>query len=356
MPEQRTIHSTCTPRRPIAAMACLLSLCGALLVLFPGCSRSNLQPDPDDPFATLAPAPNTQARPLVNDSPPQPAAIIETIPITRAELFDRLAEQAGSTALTELALETQLSVELAERNLSVTQRDIEHERELLARSLSHQTHLTDTQIEQILAKLRRQRGLGPQRFASLLRRNAMLRKLVGRDSHIDESDIELAYTIAHGPRVQIRLIVVADQATAASIRRTIANSPPAVRELVFINQAIAHSTDPSAKAGGLVEPFSPADPTYDAAIRKVIEHAPAGSLSPVVGLETGFAICYIRDRLPPDGVPLDAVHDQLTNALILGAQQRQMDQLAHQLLERAHVKPIDPSLRWSWRTHLADGP
>lgn len=337
-------------------MGCQLGLCGALLALLCSCSASNPQPDPDDPFATLAPAPNTTMHPAASSRPTQPAAIIETRPITQAALFDRLAESAGSTVLTELALDAQLTRAMSERKLVVTQRDIEDERQLLAQSLSKQTHLAGAQIEQVLATLRRQRGLGPQRFASLLKRHAMLRKLVGEDIHIDESAIQLAYTIAHGPRVQIRLIVAADQATAASIRQTIANSPPAVRELVFIDQAIAHSTDPSSRAGGLVEPFSPVDPTYDAAIRQVIENAPVGSLSPVVGLETGFAICYIRRRLPPESVSLDTIHDQLAQTLFLDAQQRQMDQLARQFLEQAHVNPIDPSLRWSWRTHLADQP
>ena len=309
-----------------------------------------------DAFAGLAKA-QPEARPgrHIAAAPGQddasgPPAIVNNEPIGYDELFAQLAEVSGKQILAEIVLDRQLQREFARRNLQLEKDAIEHEKQLLALSLTTRMGLDDRAIGQLLTRLRADRGLGPIRYAALLRRNAMLRALAGPRVQVTPAQVELAWRIRHGQRVRIRIIVTHDAQDAASIRSEIHNGPESQIEARFIQQAIAHSTDASASRGGLIEPLSPADPAYEDAIREAIKNLAQGQLSPVIAIRTGYAICYMQARIAPDGVELADIRDSLAHDLRIRSERLMMDELATQLLNEATLSVHDPSLRWSWQS------
>ena len=312
-----------------------------------------------DAFAGLAkaqpeagPGRHIVAAPGQDDAsaPPAPPAIVNNDPIGYDELFAQLAEASGKQILAEIVLDKQLQREFARRNLQLEKDAIEHEKQLLALSLTTRMGLDDRAIGQLLTRLRADRGLGPIRYAALLRRNAMLRALAGPRVQVTPAQVELAWRIRHGQRVRIRIIVTHDAQDAASIRSEIHNGPESQIEARFIQQAIAHSTDASASRGGLIEPLSPADPAYEDAIREAVKNLTQGQLSPVIAIRTGYAVCYMQERIAPDGVALADIRDSLAHDLRIRSERLMMDELATQLLNEATVSVHDPSLRWSWQS------
>ena len=134
------------------------------------------------------------------------------------EIQPLLAEAAGGEVVQEVALDYLLESELARRRLSVSERDIAAERELLAQAVVREAQASTADAERLLESVRRSRGLGELRFAALLRRNAGMRKIVAPDVGVSEEELRQAYEIRHGERFRVRVILVSSQSEAARLR------------------------------------------------------------------------------------------------------------------------------------------
>lgn len=266
------------------------------------------------------------------------------------EITPRLGEAAGGLVVEEMALERLLAREVARRGLSASENDLASERAWLLATVAGGRQLAEDEANLLISEVRRRRGLGPVRFASLLRRNAMLRALVRDRVEVWPDQVELAWRVRHGERVRVRLIVARSEREAQRMREEAIEGPASEVELRFANLAEAHSTDPSATRGGLVEPFSTEDPAYEQAIRQAVVQLEPGQVSPIVAIAGGFAVVYLDERLPPDGATLEDTRGRLTEQLRRQQERLLMDELATQLLAEARVNVIDESLSWSVRT------
>ncbi|HZW11363.1 MAG TPA: peptidylprolyl isomerase [Phycisphaerales bacterium] len=276
------------------------------------------------------------------DSPP---ATIDGEPVEWEELRAPLSETAGAAVLEEIALGRLLDAEMTRRGLTVGQAELGQERRLLTEMLAVEgdTHAT----EQLLTRVRERRGLGPARFAELLRRNAMLRALVRDRVDVRTDQVELAWRVQHGERVRTRIIVTETEREAQTTRRELLQGAPDDLEFRFAALAEERSTDASAPRGGLVEPFSPDDPAYESSIRSAVASIEPGTVSPIVAIRTGFALVYLDERLPPDGTALEAAAPRLREELRIRQERLLMDQLAAELLAGARITAFDDALRWS---------
>ena len=86
----------------------------------------------------------------------------------------------------------------------MTEADLAAEEAIIRQSLSEDEDVA----ARLLADLRERRGLGPVRFAALLKRNAGLRRLVEDQVTVTEPAVRQAYRLAHGPAARVRLIVM----------------------------------------------------------------------------------------------------------------------------------------------------
>lgn len=279
-----------------------------------------------------------------------PAAVVDAQPVTWEDLRPLLAEASGAEVLEEVALDRMLAQELASRGLAVSAADVERESVLLRSALERNAGATPDQAAELVQTLRRARGLGESRYAGLLRRNAMLRALIAAQAEVPDSEVRQEYDIRYGRRLRARLLTVAREDEAAAARAELAAVPEADRAQRFGAVAARISTDPSAQRGGVLSPISPADPSYPLVVRQSLAALRPGELTPVVALETGYALLLLEEELAPAGVPFEQVADAMRGEVRLRQERVLMEELARRLLDRASVAPLDPGLNWSWQT------
>lgn len=273
----------------------------------------------------------------------RPAALVGNETITWNELQTPMAEAVGAALLEEVAMDRLISREMQVRGMAFDENSIEREQDLLVSTLTLAGGLEAGQQGDLVEQLRRSRGLGPHRYAALLRRNAMLRQMVRSEVEVSRVDIEQAYEIRYGQRFQTRLILTRTEREAADAAARIRNGDR------FADVAATLSIDSSASRGGLIGAISPADPSFPLALRKAISSATAGATSPVTALEQGYAIVVVEQIVPPTGDQLDAVAGTLEREVRLVRERAAMDRLASQLLRATKITVMDPSLDWSWR-------
>lgn len=294
-------------------------------------------------------APRTQAAaPAPTRPATTPVAIVAGREITWDELRPALAEAAGAAVLRETVLDGLIDRELSGRGLELSPADVDAERTILLDSVSQGARLDAAEAQRIIDNLRAQRGLGERRFAAQLRRSAGLRRLVAGTVTVTDEEVQRAFDLAHGPRLRARALVVADRARAAAVRDELQALPPERRAAALADLAVKESTDGSAPRGGALDPISPADPTYPAAVRSALDALSPGELSPVIGTERGFAVLLLEGRDPADGTTLDAARERLRTQVRLAREREAMDGLATDLLRRAKVTVLDRGVAWSW--------
>ncbi len=279
--------------------------------------------------------------------------IVGNDPVGWDEIRPRLAEIAGAQVVEELTLENRLRNEFTSRAITLTPEDIDRERSLFSMTLRRAMPIGDEPaVEQALARVRRTRALGPDRFDALLRRSAMLRKLVAPEVRVDEDEVRASLEVRFGPRVRCRIIVMGVETEARRLHERLRAGPPEDLAQRFAAEARILSVDPSGARGGEVEPISPVDPTYAASFREALRDLQPGALSPVLVFDRGYAIALGVDRLPgatpPPGAE-EAARDDVRQRLERAA----MDVLAARLLNSAPVTVFDPSLNWSWTGRAA---
>lgn len=290
--------------------------------------------DESDRYLSRSPAPT----PGLLD---RPAAIIDGQPLPWAEIAPALAEAAGSQVIEEWALDRRLAARCAAAGLVIGEPEIEAERARVIQAITP-TGPAELGAEALVERVRRQRGLGPVRFAALLKRNAMLRALVSDQVRINEASIAQAYALRYGDTFRARLVTTATAAEATRAAERIAQGEP------FSRVAAEMSTDPSAARGGVIDPISPVDPAYPKAVRDTLASLAPGTVSSPISLEGTYAIVILDERLAPADPPgIEDVRPQLERDA-RGRQERLlMDQLARQLGSGSGIRAVDPALRWS---------
>jgi parvulin-like peptidyl-prolyl isomerase len=253
-------------------------------------------------------------------------------------LWPALAEASGATVLREAALDRALSLELQKRRITVTAADTEAERSLLLDSLSAERE----SAARLLEALRRREGLGPNRFAALLERNAALRALVRDQVQITDEALRTAWDMLSGPRRQVRIMSLGSLPEADRAAAAVRGGQS------FIDVAVERSVDQSAARGGLLEPFARSDPSYPESLRQAAFSLQPGQLSSPILLPQGYVICTLVGERPGSGQSFDAMRPQLERSVRLSQERLLMDQLARRLLRETRVTVFDDSLNWSW--------
>ncbi len=317
-PSRRVNAPMRTPPLTLLLVAALLNGCAS---------------NPSEPFAALAPTPDT-AR--------QTPAFLGATPLQWNDLAAPLAEAAGRAVVEELAITHAARGEAAARGVTISDTDLARERDLLLTSLTPSA--SSAQRARLADRVRRERGLGPTRFALLVERNALLRAMVRDQIEVTPADMEIARDATAGERRLARVITVPDRDQAARLRDQVIQAED--RRATFIELAVAHSTDPTATRGGLTEPIGLADPAYPERVRRALTDLRVGEVSPVIAVERGFVVLMGEGDAPPvasDGRPLE-------ESVRLAKERIAMDRLAARLLQNADVRILDPSLRWSWES------
>src|SRR5262249_46553030 len=145
----------------------------------------------------------------------QPLALLSGQPIYSSDIEPMLAEAAGAQVLEEYVLEHVLESELRARAIVLEDGAVERERNVLVDTIVKNAAVPTGQTPAVIERVRQTRGLGDARFTGLLRRNAMLRRLVRDQVSVTADDVRLAHQIRYGVRYRTRLILTNTEAEAA---------------------------------------------------------------------------------------------------------------------------------------------
>jgi len=275
-----------------------------------------------------------------------PVALVNDEAVSREEFGELVAETSGGKILNEIALDRMLVKRFARDGMTFTKADVAREESILTSSLDPDPD----QAVRLLRILKNRRSLGPRRFENMLRRNAMLRKLVQGDVVISEERLREEFERWYGPRFQVRLITLDTRNEAEKVLRELRKGVP------FNETAAKESTDISAARGGLIAPISAKDRTYPSALREVIPDLYEGEISPIFPVEDQFAIVQMVERIDAAKVRFEDVKETLRQTVRRGEERRLMDVLVAQLLDEAEVIVLDPAVERAWKRERSDFP
>lgn len=267
----------------------------------------------------------------------QPVATADGRRIDLADIEPALLERAGAEIVRERALDRAIAREATRRNIEVDEATIARERDLLTESLSNDPD----RAERLLADLRVARGLGPVRFASLLRRTALLRALVAEDLEIADEVVVGAWDAVHGAMRVTRIIAVSDLRDASRIRQDLEGGAD------FAVLAVENSLDASGPRGGRLGPVSRLDPSWPRAFREAVFEATPGEVTAPVPVEGRILLIEVLEERPPSGTTLEEDRPRALRVATLAAERLLMDRLARRLVPPDAIDPISPALRWS---------
>jgi parvulin-like peptidyl-prolyl isomerase len=276
---------------------------------------------------------------------PSPAvAIVDGRPVRQADLAPALLEIGGSQALTEAILDLRIEAEARRRGVEVTADDLSREESLLQASLDADADATT----RLLATLRSDRGLGPVRYAALIRRNALLRAMVAPEVSVTESDIAAHFDLQYGERRQARIITTPSLAGAVEAIRRLGDGAS------FADLAVELSTDSSAARGGLLAPVSRSDATYPQPLRTTLWTLEPGGISPPIMLDGSYAILECERIISANETPLETVRGEIEELARLHQERILMETLARELLAGASITILDAELDRQWRDPIGN--
>lgn len=257
------------------------------------------------------------------------------------DLRESMIEGFGGQALAELVLHRMVDQRLHRKGLTLTQADLDRERQLFAATLDPDD---PQRAARLLTQVRDRRGLGAHRFQRLLHRNAGLRKLIAERVEVSEEQVNQAFQLAYGPRYEVRLILTKTLRDASNIAK-LATRPNGDS---FTTLAIQHSTDVSKRQGGLLPPISPVDESYPLAIRKALPAMKVGQVSAPIAVEGGFALLKLERVVAGRKTEIGNVRDALAKQVRLQSERIEMQRLARTLLREADLVVLDRALKKRW--------
>lgn len=291
----------------------------------------------------VAPEPGHASKPspgVARGPVERPIAYVNGLAVTNLDMKAPLIEAAGGTVLSEVVLDRVIREKLTQANLELTPERIEREKALMLATMSADPN----DAARLLEAMQTRRGLGEQRFESMLYRNAGLRLLIQDRVEIVPSLLRQAYELRHGERYRVRIIV------AESLQQAGALHDRAESGESFSDLAARHSTDPSAAQGGLLSPINLIDPTYPSALRQALKSLEVGDVSDLIAADDRFIIMKLEEKLPADAISYEGALPQLVRTVRLESEGQLMQQAARAMLTEAKVVVLDPALNKSWRT------
>jgi len=277
------------------------------------------------------------------------ALLIDGRPVPRAALFPMLSELGGDRVIEELVLARELDRIARSRSIQITPDDLSRERDDLLASL-------DADPDQgrgadAIDLLRARRGLGPERYQTLLRSNAILRALTKtRPEHAEalEARTREALALAGSPTIRARLARFADARAARVVRERVVAAPVQARPWVFAELAAERGTGPARADGGLIPELRLNDPALPESVRTRLGTLNPGEVSGVLSTDAGAVLVLVES--PPIETTISAQRArEIERRARRVATRERMERLARSILDAADIIVMDRSLGWSRR-------
>jgi parvulin-like peptidyl-prolyl isomerase len=262
-------------------------------------------------------------------------AVVNGQDIRRDALATACCERYGNEVLEGLVNKRLIMHYCKNRNIEVTDQDIDVEIERMAKRFK-------IGKEQWLQMLEKQRGIRAEQYKrDILWPTLALRKCASEELKVGDEELQKAYESTYGPAVKCRLIVVADRKLAEQIHRQVTDNPTDFARLAMQNSIDVNS----ASIGGLIQPVRRhvGDPNIE---REVFNLQP-NQISPIISVGEQFAILKCEGQVPARNVPMETVRDELSDRISEGKLRDYAGKRFKELQDGATVQNVwnDPQLR-----------
>ena len=315
---------------------------------------SSLQFGCDQPQPISAQSPAAQIAPASSKTQPAEApatsaseqgvmALVRGQAIPMSSLNEQLVQIYGLQASQQLIASELVRQEAQRQNITVT---VAEENAENGRTLSRMFGQIDdaNQRDQLLAQMLVRRDLSRQQWQWVMRRNALLRKIIEPTIEVTDEQIADEFALQFGRKVKVRHIQIASLVDAQDIIRRLKNGED------FIKLAMAESLNPTASDGGLLPEIGRKTTSVPPAIRNAaLAMKTVGEVSDPSQVSTTCHILKLEESIDPVDVKIEDVSDQLADALreklIAAKQQQVLKQLFQQAQQAGEIQYINPILK-----------
>ncbi len=276
-------------------------------------------------------------------------SIVATVagrPVPRERLVELLIASRGAEVLETLIGYEAVAAEAERQGITLTQSDLRRERRLLLRRLADPLYMLTpdrfdaASAERLLETVLAQRRMSREELDLITRRNAYLRKLVGANLVLTESDLRQEYRRLYGRRLRVRHIQLPTPGEAARVQERLRSGED------FADLARRYSANlASASEGGLLLPFSPEDPRIPALFREAASALSPGEVSPVVRIGSWYHLIRLVEVIPPDPRPFESVRRAVEESLRERRMEPAMKDRFEKLLRETTMTIHDKRLR-----------
>ena len=219
-------------------------------------------------------------------------------PIARAELVEACLRRYGQNVLEELINKRIIEQQCAQRQVQVTQKDIDVELEAMSKRAGMPR-------DELLKLYEQERGVDPNTLiADVIWPRLALQRLAGSEVEISERELLESFEANYGERVKARMIMLNNQRKALEIWEKANVSLQQGDHKEFERLAKEFSVDPASRPlGGLIQPIH-----RFSGMQGLEEEAfslKSGELSKVIQVGTYYVILLCEGRTDPVDVSLE---------------------------------------------------
>ena len=219
-------------------------------------------------------------------------------PIARAELVEACLRRYGQNVLEELINKRIIEQQCAQRQVQVTQKDIDVELEAMSKRAGMPR-------DELLKLYEQERGVDPNTLiADVIWPRLALQRLAGSEVEISERELLESFEANYGERVKARMIMLNNQRKALEIWEKANVSLQQGDNKEFERLAKEFSVDPASRPlGGLIQPIH-----RFSGMQGLEEEAfslKSGELSKVIQVGTYYVILLCEGRTDPVDVSLE---------------------------------------------------
>ncbi len=293
------------------------------------------------------------AQPKPTSSPAGSAvtvALVNDQPIGREQFLELLVRSRGAVILEQLVSLSVAEAFAATKGIVVKDADVSFEYELALRRLfdplavDADSAIDRAEAERFLDAVLAERFMSREEYMLTIRRNACLRKVVEPELAISDGMLRNEFDVVYGERMQLRHIQLGSLVDAARVRERIEKGED------FAQLATRYSANAStARNGGLLDAFSPADEAYPAAFRQAAAKLSPGQVSDLVRVGEWFHVLRLERLVPAETRAFDDVRESLRRRVSVRLADARMRSLYERLVRESEVRIDDPLLREQFR-------
>ena len=324
----------------------------SLLASVSGCdwigTSPTIKPTGPAPAVVDSPPPPTAPTTATTVDTPPPAApspkpdeIMATVngkPMTMKHLHKILVDGYG-LAIAQQILRSEIVRQAAtSKGISVTDKEVEAEHER-ALAMTFPMANSDAERQQMLNQLLTSRNVTYSTWSLIMRRNALLRNIIGTDFKVPDEAVRSAFDRKHG-----RMVVVSHIETKEHVVAKLVKSLAEKQD--FAALAKEYSINPTGKNGGRLPPIGHDTKQVSPALKQVaLAMTKIGEISDPVQVASRFHILKLEQIIEPKKVSYTEENDKIANKLKEQMIRSAGNRLLQKLTEAAKVEYVNPSLR-----------